>query len=593
MIIRKTTQFYCVQTNNWNSKKKLIFSLIINLLFASALLYCFPLSYEMADDVIYSRYIAEGSYNIIFSNYFLLFFIGLVQNLIYPINAYVLISLLLSFASFVAITRVFADKFNAIVLSCAILFLYSFFGVNHFETISLTRIPTILTVAGFLCIIHYFEKKKLVFGIIGCLFVIIGSFFRFEIFIVSSVFFVVYIIILSVRETLKKSSEKFIKSFLAKVLDSKLLFSLLAIILICLSFNSISHSINTSTKELIYYQQYTSARSAVIDYSIPSYQEAREDYDNINIDGNDIDMLQNQYMDDGGAFSLDKLKDIKKIKDTYTLKHFSFLDLTKNIFLGEISNAKELSDRGVIYFAFGVLFLVVCLMLKKRNLLIVFSFLLLIFLFYFYLYYIDRVVFRAVYILWFSSIIYLMYSISFAEFRDVFQNVYLKKLVLSRIAIVFITIIISSFGLYISSISNYTNASRMSKDDIISSESLYSYLMSKKWNRYEISRNILRSWYVPENIFIVSKESNQNFKDFFNVYYKYPQDLEDTKKILNTDNMYCNLLKKGVYFVDDKKTSIAEQMQKYLQKYYSKGKTVNYKTVESFKGFKIIKYEYN
>ena len=43
-------------------------------------------------------------------------------------------------------------------------------------------------------------------------------------------------------------------------------------------------------------------------YSIPTYEEAKVEYNKIGISENDLNMLKNQYLDKNGAFSIENMK---------------------------------------------------------------------------------------------------------------------------------------------------------------------------------------------------------------------------------------------------------------------------------------------
>lgn len=70
------------------------------------------------------------------------------------------------------------------------------------------------------------------------------------------------------------------------------------------------------------------------DYYILTYSEAKSDYDKIGVSENDLVMLQKLYMDDEGAFSIEKLKSIDQVKSKY-YKSISLFTTVKNMVMIE------------------------------------------------------------------------------------------------------------------------------------------------------------------------------------------------------------------------------------------------------------------
>lgn len=52
-------------------------------------------------------------------------------------------------------------------------------------------------------------------------------------------------------------------------------------------------------------------------YSIPTYEEAKVEYNKIGISENDLNMLKNQYLDKNGAFLIENMKKMVQIQNKY------------------------------------------------------------------------------------------------------------------------------------------------------------------------------------------------------------------------------------------------------------------------------------
>ena len=197
--------------NRVNSKqilKKVIYCFVLNLLVLFLFLVFYSLSYEMPDNLAYAQFIAEGDYTFDYMGYLICAFIGIIQKIIYPINAFIVFHLLFSYISFVIITFVFVDKFKNFIGTLFSVLLLSFYAVSHYGNVSFTRDPALFCCAGFLLILHYSSKHCVTPLIIGVLMIVIGSMYRFLVFEVCVLITAVYIFADSVSSFLsvKKQS---------------------------------------------------------------------------------------------------------------------------------------------------------------------------------------------------------------------------------------------------------------------------------------------------------------------------------------------------------------------------------------------------
>lgn len=576
-------------SNIINQKNKLLISVIINLLFISFFLVALPLNYEQGDDGAYAQFIADGYFNIKFLNYFLTVIIGFLQKIIYPINAYVVFNLFLSFLSFVSISVVFIEKSGYKITCLVLFFLYCFFGINHFGLISFTLNPAILAVAGFLCVIHYTPKKeKWIFGtVFGSILLFISSAFRFQIFLVATSIAIVFVISYSIKKCLESERKVSIKKVFKEIFRLKRLIAFLIVLVICFSSFAVSTIINRSTPELRYYYDYTEARSQVFDYPIPDYSEAKDQYDKIDIDENDIKVLNNRYLDDEGAFSLKKLKQINLIRKDYNKKNFSIITTIKDMIFTEFGLIRALDNSGITIIVYIVLILAILFICKKQSYIVPLCFIPVIFLFYLYLYIGGKVVYRAVYVIWISCIIYSIYSLTENDIKPRICCIFKRRKFL-RYAIICLMLVFSLSGFYITDVVNNTN---LHQEKNFQQNAIYHYVTEKKENKYTVARNSNFSNGKNSSIYFIEKtDKNKNYMWYNATYYKIPYNIKLTESILGTDNMYDILLNDNVYFVENAVEPHDEMIKKYLQKYYSNGKSVKYKIVDAVDNYKICKF---
>ena len=581
--------------NNIRNMKyfKITYAVIINAVIMSLFLLLTNMNYEIADNQTYSLYIADGDYIIFYTNYFLCALCGLLQKLIYPINAYVIMQLVLCFTSFVAISRVFLDRFNLFISTGIILFLNGFFAVNHYETVSFTRNPALLCAAGFLLMIHYSRRDKWLSGtIFGGVLVLFGAMYRFYIFEVALVVAVVYVFALSLTEYfIEDNRKRKIKSIFSLVFERKRFLSCMIVVIGCFSVNFVSVAINNSTENLRYYNEYTMARSDVWDYAIPDYDQCKAEYDKIGINENDIEMLRNGYMDDEGAFSLEKLKAIKEIQSNYNKTEKSVFSVIKNMIVSEIGNIRGIGDKGMALLSFLFILFAMIFVCKKRVYFIPGLLIPVIFAFYSYLWISGKCPFRAVYVLWLCADVFMLYSFSFVDSRKWVQNLYIKKKRLFSGCIACLLVIASIFGLYVSRLANdslKTNNGSFSDE----TSNMEEYIRENTDKKFEPARGIdvAIDTIVGNNVYSVKQTDLLDRYIGFNCTYYRSMQFQKSMEKFGTENMYRSLLDDNIYFIDETNGPQKDIMKKYLQKYYSEGKTVVYKIIDTVDDNEIVKF---
>lgn len=575
-------------TNTSNKTiKKLLYSVGLSIFMLFIFLLTNDINYEIADNQTFSQYIADGEYTILFIGYFLTTFCGFVQHFIYPINAFVLIHLVLAFISFTSVTYVFMDKFGIKLGTLPSVFTICFFGVSHYSTISFTRLPGLLCTAGFLCIIHFIYKNKGLFGVVfGGFLITVGSFYRFKIFETALVIAVLFVMALSTSEHFSFSNpDRSFVSLLKRVFEPKRIIACIVVTALCFGFNFISKTINTSSNELKYFKEWTTYRSSVWDYAIPKYEEAREAYDKIGIDENDLLMLENGYMDNDGAFSKEKLKEIRDIQAELGYNKLSGFELLKTMVLSEFANMRGLGDKGIAALFFGMITFVFLILFQKRTYFIPLSLLTSIFIFYTYLWSSSRVPFRAVYVLWVSAIIYLLYSFNFDNLRSVFGTLFKKKRVIVACISFVLSIVLSISGFALTGLSNdaLTSHERNEKSE------LQKYVESNPNEKFLCTRGSSIPKQTQGNILLFEEEIT-NAKTYSCTYYAHPHNKEILSEF-GLENIYSGLLEKDVYLIDRETVGHVDMFKNYLQKHYGEGKMVEYELHKQIAGFNIYKFK--
>lgn len=566
--------------------KNTIFSFSINAVIFILFLLFSSFHYDMADTMVFSEHIASGDNYIIFTNYLLCWLAGVLQKLIYPVNAYVLIELIVSFIAFCAITYVLTDKFNSFCSGCTTIVLYAFFGVNHYATASFTLTAALLSVSGLFCLFHFVMKDKSIIGIIvGIVLSVFGSMYRFNVFITVFFIFGLYYIVYNLVISKSKFSLKMKKFF-----NLKFIVAFILLITCAFSCKTIS-SFVYNFPEMQYYSEYTSARSRVYDYYIPTYSEAKADYDKIGVSKNDLVMLQKLYMDDEGAFSIEKLKSIDQVKSKY-YKSISLFTTIKNMVKIEALDALfGFNDKGMLIWIFAIALIILLITMKKRYYFIPIVLLFGVGVIYLYLWIIQRCVYRVVYGPVFAAVLCMIYSINVKDIREwvkkfynkMYSNITMKK----RVHAGFLAFVLffSAVVLPISFHGNLYMEGASSHPD--GYDEMISYIKSNPDKKFEFSKVSMPTVKDQcENPLIINvPNSYKNTITFDGTYYR---DISSNKAIkdFGTNNLYRNLINNdNVYFVDSKQSTDMKYFEIYLNEHYSKDNTIKMipvKTIGSY-----------
>ena len=577
--------------NNLSNKKNfnLLYSVILNGIIFTVLLMFGTASYEMIDDYVLSQHIANGFYSFTFSNLFLLKIFGFIQELLYPLNAYAIVSLILSFVSIVAVNFVFLEKLGLKGGTIASLFIHSIYATSYFLTISFTRFAATLAMSGLILIIHYSQQKKWVFGVIfGSVISLIGAMYRFRIFLSVFAIGVALIIAVSFNDFDISDIKKKLPILLKNIFEPKRIICLALVLGLSFSMNAFSKKIFRSDPEIKNYIKYSSARSKVWDYGIPSYEQAKSDYDAIGIDSNDLMMLENGLIDEQGGFSLEKLKQIEQVQKKYNNENETIINKAKIAIATEVFGILHLTIEGVSII--GLIFAALGFFLLQKKpkwippIIIVAS----LFVIYALLWYVGRVRYRLVFGPLFFSTFSFVYLIDKNNFADKLK----KQKILKIIGTVGFSLIIV--------FNSYFSYSKMGRSTWFPATdaalNIVREIKSDTSSKYEFFAGKTVTWSGDveiKDVFHVEKlNPNANYLDQTCVYYLSPF-YNKTLRDFGTDNVYKNLFNENVYAVflnEEDVYNCRNYLCKYLQKYYSNGKTVEMQLIRTVGDYSIYKY---
>ena len=552
--------------------------------------------YELSDDLIFAEYIADGCYNIVFTNYFLVRIIAFVQDIIYPNNAYVLIYISLALFGMFAFVRLLIKKFSIIQASIIFSYIFCFAISSQLLIVSFTRLPALLCSVGILYLIYYYYQERWKSGYTcGFIMVLVGSMYRFKAFEAVAGVAAAYIASLIVISFIKNKKGKRITfdEFLKSLIKPAKLAIVIMLAASILFFRVASVNINTSTKELKYYNEYNFLRSALLDYDIPAYEDAPEEYDKIGIDSNDLKMLKTPHLDDEGAFTVEKLRKIKAIKDSAYNEQANLPQYLKNMMSTLIDDFRYKDGKAVLFISFLIILILYVLVIKKQKLLIPLAVSIAVFILMLYLHTKFRTPYRAAYPVWVPAMIFMLFSLDSKDCRKWFKKA-LKTDREKQLLMLPLLLIFMLGGLYLNMSTNEVFGINDNSD--MGRQELSDYVRDNKDKFFELTgaASLFDENGDLKNIYYIKKaDKNANYKTFSTTYYRLPYEDNLRKSIVKSDNMYTNLVNDGVYYVafnNPEKYATGDNVKQYLEKYYYKDKTVGYRVVKELMEYTIYDF---
>lgn len=398
-------------------RNKLIIAIILNLVILLSLILLGDIRYETNDDFSMSIQISQGWCYISFANYYLCKSISALYSIINVVNWFIVIQFLVAFITLVLLTYIYFDVNKVRLIHLIFVPALFFIGIDHYLSVQFTKTAALLLMVGILMIFHgVIIKRKKSWVFTGCIWLLIGSMFRFS----------------NLRAAICFGIALLAANFIWFVLDAssnnekrrELLFRSIAFFVIvvvtsglCFGVSQISKYKNTETKELKSFREYSKYRAKVLDYPLPSYKDNKEKYKKINFSAIDKEMLKKQFLDTDNIASLYTLKQLSKlqIQDKETLGYSdAFINFARYVY-NALLNCRRVFIHLVILLTMSILGF---LCFEKRWFIFPVAIGAACFIAYIYLFHFGRTVYRAVYIIDIAGIILLFYSLRFAKLRN-------------------------------------------------------------------------------------------------------------------------------------------------------------------------------
>lgn len=553
----------------------LLVSILINVLFLVGVVAVVGVHYGMSDDWFIARNIADGSYNMAFCNYFIQVVSVLLQKLIYPYNAFMILQVFFGFVSLTTISYILLDCFKVKKGIWLVLFINCVFAAKAYATITFTATAGFLMVAGgFLMLWAYHEKKHIGYSIFGIVLVLFGYFYRHQVFYSILAVFGVFIVGSVLAKVDKGNFFKSLFKVIREILTVKTVALVLAMFVLVFSCKYISTSMVYSTEDMEYYRQFNSARSKVVDWPIGDYDANAEEYKSLGISKNDYNMLLGWYFDDEGYSDVETLKKIGDLADV----NVDVVNRVKSMVYTLIMDLVTFEQDGILMLAYLIV-AVVMLILYKKSWLFVGATAFSIGLLYTYLYINGRVRFRLVVGFFLAAIVLLIYAARFLEKRKfadklskdgVFAKV--RKVILTTVSV----IVLVAFAL----ITNLKMAPSLFTEVRTETSNLSNYISSTEGKVFALSPksfSLLRdSTVVADLLYIGDNEMLSKCVYYGSPYYAHPS-YNRLLADVGVENLYTDIVdnemfyfmgKEDCYSYDGEKYNEVDMLVTYLNEQY-------------------------
>ena len=301
-------------------RSSFVFAFALNAVFLTACVLLTSFTFESTADYYNSIYICRDHlYTNSDINYILAMLIGTVQYTFPNINCFVMFEVLASFAAFVSITFVFADKYNkrkAFVFSTL---LNIMFALHHYTNVDSTRTAALLCAAGFLLILlAVYQKRYSMSCWVGVIEILFGSFLNIAYFFIALGFGLAFFLgDLIAKKKYRLPFRKFFWYFRPFLL----MFALVSVL--SLGLHQFSYTVNHATEETSVFYEYYLTKNSISEQPFPSFSEHEEEFREVDVDENDYELLKNGYYDESTSLNVDSLKAVRKMQLQDTPKNFA------------------------------------------------------------------------------------------------------------------------------------------------------------------------------------------------------------------------------------------------------------------------------
>lgn len=570
-------------------------AVLINTFFLTFLLLVRGAYYELSDDWFFAENIAAGNYDYTFCSFYIQYLTGLLQKVIYPVNAFMVLQIALGFVALTTICYVFLETFKFKKALVLILILECLFAINIYSIITFTKTAAFLDVAGGLTMLWAYQNKKhLGFWVYGIVLILFGSFYRMKIFYsVLAVFF--FIVAACMLSTLEKFNFKSILEMFKKVLNVRTVSMVLVMLLAVFSYEFVSREVIYSGEGMDYYKEYNSLRASVVDFVLPDYEAEgmAELYNNIGVSENDYKMLKSWYLDDEANADVDTLTKVCELQDT---EKDSFIRIVKTMLLTEWNYVATLQPEGILIIAYIVIAALILILYKNKSFLFVAMNIAIILGLYTYLWYGGRSNYRAVFSILLASVVCILYCTRHLEYRDWVQKIKENKKLLFVIPVTAISVLFAGISLFLTT-TVVPEKLPVSVPDRYTK--LESFINSPKYEGkvFALSRSsylVVRNSIKLRDPLVLSQEEDAFDKCvyFGNTYYAHPRYNELLANV-GVDNLYKDIIDNdNMYFVDRGDIKMFVQ---HLNEHYADEDTVfgyeKFRDLRPFKLYKIVSYD--
>jgi len=397
MFLSVYKRFLCCRKNKYY---ELFLSFVLNIaIFAITLLFYRFVYFENDDQVM--NFIAAGAYGsnseyLVFINIILGYLLKFLYLINPEVNWYVFVMYTTMFLGWVIIYSVLLERIKRNkslfygLFSIFIVYLFTSFSYRYLQ---FTLISTISIVAGFLLIMNTWEKLKLKRVLLGVLFIVWGSFIRYDSLFLVGLFFGIYTLWQYVAVLINNKGKLFSTN-----VKKQFIISCVMLLPIILSggFKLVDTLIYKSDPVWKQYTLYNVARSNILDYPTKMPDDSSMYYRGLVYGG--------EYFDTE-VLSLSKMQDLAAYRVFNKLSILNVFIAGKSILKDNLKNP-YLKDYFIFPIASMLIFLIFSI--KKKSVLIlnlygISSFLI--------LYYIGRpIYFRVLYGILLVVVIWLCYS---------------------------------------------------------------------------------------------------------------------------------------------------------------------------------------
>lgn len=378
-------------------------SIIINI---GVLLFCLLICdsvFETNDDVFMSgiAYGVFGEYSsrLVFINIFVGKIILILLNAFPSIPWYGISQYLVIFVSFSIFTYVLIKKKDRLTgyFFSSIFLIYG--AYEFYLKLQFTKTAGIAAISGTILIFYgcIAQRSKWKAILLGLFMVLIGSWYRFD----SCMLVLLIMSTLGIREAVKNIKKY---GLLKGILHLKRYFLIFGFVLLLIFLTrTLDWNIYKSDKAWASYREYNINRSELLDYGFPDYNENQQEYEQLGISPNDVEMFSSWIFADPEIFTNELMKKLIALKPK---KEFS-VEIVFDFFrLFPYALFKE------SLFLISLFLFILWIMDKKKELFAVLYLSALILGINFYLFYIGRYLqHRVDVVIWMSVFCLLAYSV--------------------------------------------------------------------------------------------------------------------------------------------------------------------------------------